>query len=86
MSLANRIKAAKKHTSNRGCQTCKWWQTISPETRKLINQWLEDPDNSRLQLYEILSKAGDDDPGEPLLKVSNSGFRFHLQHHDERCR
>lgn len=86
VSLAKRIKTAQVNNSNTGCQTCRWWEQISTETQRLINAWLDDPNNSRLQLYEILALPGDDDPGEPLLPVSNSGWRMHLKHHDEKCR
>lgn len=82
MSLASRLKSAQVNPSNRGCQSCQWWDTVSKESKKLINEWL-DAGYSRAQLYEILSQP---DEGDPPLPVSETGWRFHLKHHDERCR
>lgn len=83
-SLSDRIKAASPKPSNTGCVTCKWWETISADTRALINEWL-DAQHSLSQLHAILT-ATPDDPDEQPLKVSLTGLRFHIAHHDERCR
>jgi hypothetical protein len=64
--------------------TCNWWHTINKDTQKLINEWLDSKSN-RTQLYEILTTPTEDQD-EPPLTVSNSGWRWHLKHHDERCR
>lgn len=83
-SLSDRLKSAQPNPSNvGGCVTCQWWQTIGDETRALINEWL-DAGHSIKQLYEILSAPSDGD--EPPLPISNTGFRMHLNHHDEKCR
>lgn len=84
MSIASRLKSAQPNRSNDGCQSCIWWGTISSESRKLIDEWI-DNGYSQMQLHQILS-AVDESSGEPPLEVSLSGWRFHLKHHAERCR
>jgi hypothetical protein len=86
MSLANRLKSAQVKVSNQGCQSCKWWETQTPETKSLINAWL-DAGNSSMQLHDILSSNPDGsvDPAE-LLTVSYSAWQNHVKHHDEMCR
>lgn len=75
-----------RNPANRGgCVTCRWWAQISDETKKLINEWL-DNDYSAKQLYEILSAPPDADSSDPQLQISITGFRLHLNHHNEKCR
>lgn len=83
MSLAERIENARPNRGNHGCESCKWWATISAESQKLINEWIA-ADHSQAQLHDIItaSDGGDDPP----LRVSLSGWRFHLKHHAELCR
>lgn len=86
-SIANRLKSAQPYArrANRGgCVTCQWWDTISEDTRTLINEWLDNNYSGR-QLWEILT-APTDDGGDPQLEISLTGFRLHLNHHDEKCR
>lgn len=83
-SIQQRLKAAQPNQSNKfGCVTCQWWQEISAETRQLINEWI-DNDHSIKQLHEILTAPNDG--SEPQLHISNTGFRFHMNHHNEKCR
>lgn len=86
MTLSDRIREAQEKANyvNNGCRSCHWWSTISDETRALINDWI-DAENSRLQLYIILS-ANVEGQDEPPLDVSDSAWRTHLRHHNERCR
>lgn len=83
--LAHRLKSVQqRNRANRGgCVTCQWWAEIPDETRTLINDWI-DNGHSVKQLHEILTAPAD--PGEPQLTISISGFRFHLNHHDVKCR
>jgi hypothetical protein len=37
-------------------------------------------------LYEILSQPVTDGSAEQPVPISNTGFRLHLNHHNERCR
>lgn len=86
-SIANRLKSAQptaRVANNRGCVTCQWWREVNDETRRLVNEWL-DNNYSTKQLHEILSTPSDDDT-EPRLVISITGFRLHLNHHDEKCR
>lgn len=83
-SLSDRLRAAQPNPTNKGgCVTCQWWEQISDETRRLINDWL-DANYSVKQLHEILSAPNDGT--EPQLQISNTGFRLHLNHHSEKCR
>lgn len=84
VSLANRLKSAHPNPTNAGCQSCKWWASIRPESRDSINAWL-DAGHSQAQLYEILTGPSDD-PKEPALSVSLTGWRHHMRHHAARCR
>ena len=85
-SLSDRLKSAQRNPTNKGgCVTCKWWATLGDETKNLINAWL-DAEHSIAQLYEILSHPADDNNTEQPLPISNTGFRLHLNHHNERCR
>jgi hypothetical protein len=85
-SLSDRLKSAQRNPTNKGgCVTCKWWATLNDETKKLINAWL-DAEHSNAQLYEILTQPSDDTHAEQPLRSSNTGFRLHLNHHNERCR
>jgi hypothetical protein len=84
MSLARRLKSAQPNSGNHGCRTCLWWLEIRPESRKSINEWIS-AGHSLMQLHEILS-APSDDPNEPALPVSLTGWRHHMKHHAERCR
>lgn len=60
-----------------------WWETITPETRRLINEWL-DNQHSLKQLHDILTAPSDG--VDPPLEISMTGFRLHLNHHDTKCR
>lgn len=83
-SLSDRLRTAQPNRQNRGgCVTCLWWEQIKPDTRRLINEWLDNK-HSVKQLYEILSAPTSDD--EPALPISMTGFRLHLNHHDTKCR
>lgn len=85
-SIANRLKSAQpyaRRANQGGCVTCQWWKTIRPETRQLINQWLDNGYSGK-QLWEIITAGSDGD--EPPLDISITGFRLHLNHHDEKCR
>jgi uncharacterized protein YodC (DUF2158 family) len=85
-TLSERLRTAQRNPSNRGgCVTCKWWDTISPETRALVNEWL-DKDYSAKQLYEILSAPVSDESVDQPVPISMTGFRLHLNHHDAKCR
>jgi hypothetical protein len=85
MSLAARLKSAQAKVSNQGCRSCKWWETQTPETKSLINAWL-DAGNSSMQLHAILSSSDDGvDPAE-LLDVCYTAWQNHVKHHDETCR
>lgn len=85
-SLSDRLKSAQRNPTNKGgCVTCKWWDTLSAETKDLINGWL-DAEHSVAQLYEILSQPVTDGSAEQPVPISNTGFRLHLNHHNERCR
>lgn len=80
-SLSDRLKSVQPNKANRNaCVTCAWIEKIKPETLTLINEWI-DADNSQAQLHEILTQPSDD---APPLKISLTGFRFHLKHHAER--
>lgn len=84
-TIADRLKSAQRNPANKGgCVTCKWWQTITDETRTLINEWI-DNDHSIKQLYDILSSPSDDET-EPSLEISMTGFRLHMNHHNQKCR
>ena len=83
-SLSDRLKSAQPNRSSKVCKTCEFWAQLKPATKQLINDWL-DNQYSITQLHDILS-APNDDPTEPRLNNSVSGFKFHLKHHDERCR
>lgn len=76
MSLKNRIDDATVNRANDGCHTCRWLSSLDDTDRKAFNDWLDNPDNSRRQLYELCFT----DPDNPLL-VSETGFRAHLRHH-----
>lgn len=83
-SLSDRLRSAQPNRQNRGgCVTCRWWEEIKPDTRRLINEWL-DNEHSVKQLHEILSAPTESD--EPPLPISITGFRLHLNHHDAKCR
>ena len=82
MSLAHRLKAVQPNSRNDGCQSCIWWKKIRPESRAAINEWLA-AGHSIMQLHEIVAAPSDDDPDEPPLTVSLSGWRNHLKHHAE---
>ena len=84
MSLAQRLKSVQPNSGNRGCQSCIWLQKIRPESRKAIDEWIT-AGHSIMQLHEIVSSPSDD-PAEPALGVSLSGWRNHLKHHDELSR
>jgi hypothetical protein len=80
-SLSDRLKGAQPNPANRkGCNTCIWLETVTPKTRQLIADWI-DNDHSRQQLHEIVTSPSDD---VPPLEISMTGFRFHLKHHFER--
>jgi hypothetical protein len=85
-SLHERIQSA-QHTARAanvgGCVTCRWWSQISDETQQLINEWL-DSGHSRRQLWDILTAPNE--CGDPVLEISITGFRLHLNHHDMKCR
>ena len=75
---------SKPNNANKGgCVTCKWWAQISEADRRLVNEWI-DADYSGKQLHELLTEPGAD--GEPVLEISLTGFRLHLNHHDAKCR
>ncbi len=85
-SLHERIESA-QHTARAanvgGCVTCRWWSQIGEDTRQLINEWL-DSGHSRRQLWDILTTPSDSE--DPVLDISITGFRLHLNHHDAKCR
>ena len=86
-SLHERIQHAEHYAraaNKGGCVTCRWWSQISDDTRQLINEWL-DAGHSRRQLWEILT-APSDSIEDPVLEISNTGFRLHLNHHNVKCR
>jgi hypothetical protein len=86
LSIETRLQTAQRGRSNRSCQSCQWWQnSITDKTRQLVNEWI-DADHSLLQLHDILTQDDDDDPDNKPLRVSITGWRMHLKHHDERCR
>jgi len=64
--------------------TCRWWWQVGDDTRRLINEWI-DQNHSIRQLHDILTEPSDD-PDEPALDISITGFRLHLNHHDQKCR
>lgn len=81
--LSERLKSAQPNPQNKGgCITCRWWETADPETRRLVDDWL-DQKFSIKQLWEILTAPTEDGSH---LTISNTGFRLHLNHHDEKCR
>ncbi len=86
-SLHDRIESA-QHTARAankgGCVTCRWWAQISDDTRQLINEWL-DANHSVRQLWDILTTPSDDSD-DPVLDISITGFRLHLNHHDVKWR
>lgn len=86
-SLSERLETAivsRPNNANKGgCVTCKWWAQISDDDRRLVNEWL-DAGYSGKQLHEILTGPVAD--GEPVLEISLTGFRLHLNHHDKKCR
>lgn len=75
MSLADRLSTVVPSRANRGCETCKWIDTLSPRDRASFDSWLAEG-NSLAQLHEIAS-AWEDNP----LKVSSTGLRHHVKHH-----
>lgn len=85
-SLSERLGSAivsRPNNANRGgCVTCKWWRLIDEDDRKLVNEWL-DAGYSGKQLHDILT---DPDGDGPVLEISLTGFRLHLNHHDAKCR
>jgi hypothetical protein len=85
-SLKERISTAQHNARAAnigGCVTCKWWAQISDETRKVINEWI-DSGHSQRQLWGILTEPSDGD--DPVLEISITGFRLHMNHHDVKCR
>lgn len=83
-SLSDRLRTAQPNPANKGgCVTCQWWDKISDNTRQLINEWL-DANYSTRQLHEILTAPSDGT--DPALTISITGFRLHLNHHNEKCR
>ena len=80
-SLSDRLRSAQPNKANRNlCVTCAWLETVTPQTRTLINDWL-DNDHSVSQLHDIITTPSEDI--EPLV-ISLTGFRFHLKHHAQR--
>lgn len=80
-SLTDKLQSAQPNKANRNrCVTCEWLQGTTAQVRNLIHDWL-DNDHSVQQLVDILTSPSDD--VEPL-KISITGFRFHLRHHAER--
>lgn len=83
-TISERLRSAQRNPANKGgCVSCKWWSEISDETRRLINEWI-DNDYSIKQLYDILTAPNDGD--EPPLPISLTGWRLHMNHHDDKCR
>lgn len=81
-SISDRLRSAQRNPANKGgCVSCKWLQQISDETRRLINEWI-DNDYSIKQLYDILSAPNDS--GEPPLPISLTGWRLHMNHHNDK--
>jgi len=84
-SLSDRLKSVQPNPANKGgCVTCRFWAELKPATRQLVNDWI-DNGHSIKQLHEILSTPSSDST-EPVLSISITGFRFHMAHHDEKCR
>jgi hypothetical protein len=86
MSLSDRILSAKlqSNVANRGCRSCDWFLGLPADAQALINEWL-DGGFSMLQLHTVLI-AKDDDSDYPPLPVSDTAWRSHARHHNERCR
>ena len=80
MSLSDRIRSAQPdaNLSNRGCRSCMWFADQPPETRALIDEWI-DGGHSVLQLWQIISKPDPDDPGYVPLAISDTGWRNHVR-------
>lgn len=80
-SLSDRLKGAQPNKANRNlCVTCSWLESVTPQVRNLVSDWLAN-DHSVAQLHDILTSPSDD---ATPLKISVTGFRFHLKHHAER--
>lgn len=75
MSLSDRLAGVIPSRPNRGCETCRWLETLSDRDRRSFDDWL-DADYSLAQLHEIASSL-EDNP----LRVSNTGMRHHVKHH-----
>ena len=86
MSLSARLRSAQSesHPANRGCRSCEWFRELPTETKDLINEWL-DGGFSLLKLHDIITTK-DDTSDSPPLTVSDSAWRSHVRHHNERCR
>jgi hypothetical protein len=86
MSLSDRLRSAQSesHPANRGCRSCEWFRNLPTDTQELINEWL-DGGFSMLQLHTILVTK-DEDSDYPPLPVSDTSWRNHARHHNERCR
>ena len=83
-SISDRLRSAQRNPANKGgCVSCKWWNEIGDETRRLINEWI-DNDYSIKQLYDIITAPNDG--SEPQLEISLTGWRLHMNHHNEKCR
>lgn len=79
MSLAKRLSSVNAVRSNLGCATCEWIETLSPEDREALNEWI-DGKMSISQLHEI-AISNEDNP----LPVSDSAFRNHIRRHHNRA-
>lgn len=75
MSLANRLAEVVPTRSNRGCQTCHWLSTLTPQDNKAFSAWIDEK-RSVAQLWDIATSETDNP-----LKVSMTGLRHHVRHH-----
>jgi hypothetical protein len=75
MSLAHRLAAVVPTRSNRGCQTCAYLTTLTPQDLRAFKAWI-DESRSIAQLWDIAT-SDTDNP----LRVSITGLRHHVRHH-----
>lgn len=75
MSLAKRLSAVVPARSNRGCETCKWVDSLPPEDQQAFKDWVAQ-ERSLTQLWQIATTT------EPNpLKISITGMRACIRVH-----